>query len=201
MRSVTLNFKLLVGLGNPSPDYQNTRHNAGFWFADLIASQYRLVFSREGRYQGLVAKLNVGEGVMYLLKPLTFMNRSGESVAAIASFLRLEPRQILVVHDELDLAPGVVRLKCGGGHGGHNGVRDVIAHLGASDFYRLRVGIGHPGDRSVVVRYVLNAPSRGEEEQIRGAMARALAAVPELLGGSLDLVMNRLHTSADCVKY
>lgn len=189
------NIKLLVGLGNPTQQYAQTRHNAGFWFLDEVAARARLQFRHEPRYHGEVATLDIAGASVYLLKPLTFMNRSGESVAALARFLKLEPDRILVAHDELDLPPGVVRLKRGGGHGGHNGLRDLISRLGAAEFCRLRFGIGHPGDRSRVVGYVLQAPPPAEGDAIKGAIARAMALFPELVSGPLESVMNRLHAA------
>jgi PTH1 family peptidyl-tRNA hydrolase len=186
-------FKLLVGLGNPTVHYEKTRHNAGFWFLDEVADSYHLVFRQDQKFYGLIARLDLNGTTVHLLKPTTFMNRSGQSVGALAQYLKINPSEILVAHDELDLLPGVVRLKRGGGHGGHNGLRNIVSHLGSSDFYRLRFGIGHPGDRAAVVDYVLHAPSTVEKELLRGAIARALALLPDLLAGKLEAVMNRLH--------
>ena len=185
-----------MGLGNPTAHYEKTRHNAGFWFLDAVADSHHLAFHPDPRFHGLTAKLDLNGTSVYLLKPTTFMNRSGQSVAALVHYLKFNPVEILVAHDELDLPPGVVRLKRGGGHGGHNGLRDIISQLGSSDFYRLRFGIGHPGDRSAVVDYVLHAPSRAENELLQGAMARALALLPDLLMGKLELFMNRLHATS-----
>lgn len=190
---MSANFKLLVGLGNPTAQYEKTRHNAGFWFLDEVAAYYRLSFRPEQRFHGLTAKLDLHGETVFLLKPTTYMNRSGLSVGALARFFRIASSDILVIHDELDLPPGVVRLKCGGGHGGHNGLRDLVARLGAPDFYRLRFGIGHPGDRAAVVSYVLNTPSAEESKLIGGAIARVMAIFPSVLEGKLDSVMNRLH--------
>ena len=186
-------FRLVAGLGNPTPRYQKTRHNAGFWFLDRLAAAYRVEFRHDPRFHGLLARLDLMGEVVYLLKPTTFMNRSGQSIGALVNYFKLETTDVLVAHDELDLAPGVARLKRGGGHGGHNGLRDLIPHLGSPDFYRLRFGIGHPGDRAAVIEYVLHPPSRPEEEQIEHAMDRAVALASELFAGRLELVMNRLH--------
>jgi PTH1 family peptidyl-tRNA hydrolase len=152
-----------------------------------------LVFHQDQRFQGLVAKLELHGDTVFLLKPTTYMNRSGQSAGALAKYFKIQPSEILVAHDELDLVPGIVRLKRGGGHGGHNGLRDLIAHLGSADFYRLRFGIGHPGDRTAVVSYVLDAPGRADGELVDGAIARAIALLPDMLTGRLDAVMNRLH--------
>jgi PTH1 family peptidyl-tRNA hydrolase len=187
------NFKLLVGLGNPTAQYEKTRHNAGFWFLDEVAAQHRLPFRSEQRFHGLTARLELNGDMVFLLKPTTYMNRSGLSVGALAKFFRIAPPNILVAHDDLDLPPGVVRLKRGGGHGGHNGLRDLVANLGSADFYRLRFGIGHPGDRAAVVSYVLNTPSAEENKIISGAIARVMPIFPNLLAGKLDSVMNQLH--------
>lgn len=193
---MSVNFKLLAGLGNPTAQYEKTRHNAGFWFLDEVASHYRLVFHQDQRFQGWVAKLELHGDTVFLLKPTTYMNRSGQSVGALAKYFKIEPAEILVAHDELDLVPGVVRLKRGGGHGGHNGLRDLMAHLGSADFYRLRFGIGHPGDRAAVVSYVLDAPNRADGELVESAIARAKALLPDMLIGRLDAVMNRLHADS-----
>ncbi len=190
---MSANLKLLVGLGNPTGQYEKTRHNAGFWFLDEIASRYRLVFHQDQRFHGLSARLELDENTVFLLKPMTYMNRSGLSVGAMAKYFKIEPVEILVAHDELDLMPGVVRLKRGGGHGGHNGLRDLMTHLGTADFHRLRFGIGHPGDRAEVISFVLNPPSRDDGEIIGEAIAKAAANLPGLVSGKLDAVMNRLH--------
>ena len=193
---MTAGIRLMVGLGNPTPRYERTRHNAGFWFLDRVADHYRLTFRDESRFLGSVARHESGGRVLHLLKPSTYMNRSGQSVMALINYFKIAPEEILVAHDELDLAPGDVRLKKGGGHGGHNGLRDMIAHLGTPDFYRLRFGIGHPGDRAVVTNYVLDAPSRQDEDLLAAAMARALDELPALERGDMTAVMNRLNTGA-----
>jgi PTH1 family peptidyl-tRNA hydrolase len=193
---VAVNFKLLVGLGNPTAQYEKTRHNAGFWFLDEVAVRHRLAFRQDQGFHGLVTRLDLNGATVHLLKPTTFMNRSGLSVGALVKYFKIEPAEILVAHDELDLPPGVVRLKRGGGHGGHNGLRDIVSHLGSPDFYRLRFGIGHPGERSAVVGYVLDAPPLSERELLRDAIGRASALLPDMLTDRLDSVMNRLHGPA-----
>jgi len=192
--ALTADIRLIVGLGNPGADYVNTRHNAGFWFADLLARAQSQSFRVEKRFNAEECKIrNNGEDV-YLLKPLTFMNRSGQSVGALVRYYKLKPQQILVVHDELDLEPGDNRLKQGGGHGGHNGLRDIIAHLGDREFFRLRVGIGHPGDRNQVVNYVLHKPSIADLDAIEAANRRTLEVMPLVLEGRIDKAMQALHT-------
>lgn len=186
--------KLIVGLGNPGAQYQQTRHNAGFWFVDEIASQYGVAFRPETKFLGEVSRVQQGSLDFWLLKPTTFMNRSGQSIQAIAKFYKIAPEEILVVHDELDLPPGTARLKKGGGHGGHNGLRDTIAALDTKEFQRLRLGIGHPGDRNQVVDFVLKAPSKIDYQQIDDAMYRASKALPDLLSGDIEKAMQALHT-------
>ncbi len=194
MPALTADIRLIVGLGNPGADYINTRHNAGFWFIDLLAEHFSQSFRFEKRFNAEATSIrNNGEDV-YLLKPLTFMNRSGQPVAALARYYKLKPEQVLVVHDELDLDPGDNRLKQGGGHGGHNGLRDIIAHLGERDFFRLRIGIGHPGDRNQVVNYVLHKPSLSDRDAIEGANQCALEVMPLVLEGRIDKAMQALHT-------
>lgn len=173
--------KLVVGLGNPGADYSETRHNAGFWFCARLADTLGVTLAREVRFHGLVAQARAA-GV-WLLMPQTFMNRSGQSVAALMRFYRIEPAELLVVHDELDIPPGQLRLKFGGGLGGHNGLKDITAHLGTQDYWRLRVGIGHPGDRNEVVNYVLKPPRREERVVIDQALDRALACWPMVVAG------------------
>lgn len=173
--------KLVVGLGNPGADYSETRHNAGFWFCARLADTLGVTLAREARFHGLVVQARAA-GV-WLLMPQTFMNRSGQSVAALMRFYRIEPAELLVVHDELDIPPGQLRLKFGGGLGGHNGLKDITAHLGTQDYWRLRVGIGHPGDRNEVVNYVLKPPRREERVIIDQALDRALACWPMVVAG------------------
>jgi PTH1 family peptidyl-tRNA hydrolase len=185
-------LKLIVGLGNPGADYVRTRHNAGFWWVDALAAQQRASWRRQGRDQAELARISVEGSELWLLKPTTFMNQSGAPVQAIAHFHRLPPAAVLVVHDDIDLPPGVVRFKEGGGHGGHNGVRDVMARIGA-DFMRLRIGVGHPGHRDLVIDAVLDRPTAAEAQLIDEAMARALAIVPVLIRDGVQQAMNTLH--------
>ena len=186
-------IRLIVGLGNPGPKYQQTRHNAGFWFLDALAQRYRADLRPEGKFQGDVARLQVGAHEVWLLRPNTFMNLSGQSIGAMARFYKINPDQILVCHDELDLPPGTVRLKTGGGHGGHNGLRDSIARLGTADFHRLRIGIGHPGRKELVHDYVLSNASAQDHNAIMDGIDRALDHVEELVSGAFEKVMNTLH--------
>jgi PTH1 family peptidyl-tRNA hydrolase len=186
-------FKLIVGLGNPGNEYTRTRHNAGFWFVDELARTHGGTWRRESKYQCELARARISDAEVWLMKPQTYMNRSGAAVQAVAGFYRIAPAQMLVAHDEIDLPPGVVRLKQGGGHGGHNGVRDVIAQLGA-DFWRLRIGVGHPGSKEQVIDAVLDRASAAEQALIDAALARAYAALPELLRGDAQRVMKMLHT-------
>ncbi|HFD80198.1 MAG TPA: aminoacyl-tRNA hydrolase [Gammaproteobacteria bacterium] len=185
-------IELIVGLGNPGPEYEPTRHNAGFWFVDRLAEHCRQTFRSESRFRSEVARCRLDDSECRLQKPQTFMNRSGQAVAALARFFRIETPRILVVHDELDLPPGTIRLKTGGGHGGHNGLRDLIAHLGR-DFHRLRIGIGHPGHRDEVVDYVLHRPSRQDRSLIEASIEDALTVMPEVVAGHFERAMNRLH--------
>jgi PTH1 family peptidyl-tRNA hydrolase len=184
---------LVVGLGNPGPRYADTRHNAGFWFVDRLARQHGAVFRRAARFHGELAELDLGQRV-WLLKPETYMNRSGQALAALAGFYRYAPGQVLVAHDDLDLPPGTVRVKRGGGHGGHNGLRDILAQLGSAEFLRLRVGVGHPGPGADVVGYVLTRAPGEEQRLIDDALERALEVFPRLAAGEVDRVMNVLNS-------
>lgn len=186
-------IRLLVGLGNPTARYEKTRHNAGFWFLDEVARSMGLVFREESRFQGGVARKDAGSETLVLLKPSTYMNRSGSSVLATAAYYKIGVDEILVAHDELDLMPGVVRLKKGGGHGGHNGLRDMVLHLKSPEFYRLRLGIGHPGDRAQVANYVLDAPSKADSQEIHGAIDEAMRSMPLILSGDFSRAMNELN--------
>ena len=186
-------IRLLVGLRNPTAKYEKTRHNAGFWFLDEVARSLGVVFREESRFQGAVARKDAGADALVLLKPSTYMNRSGSSVLAAAAYYKIGVDEILVAHDELDLAPGVVRLKKGGGHGGHNGLRDMVLHLKSPEFYRLRLGIGHPGDKSQVANYVLDAPSKMEAQDIGQAVDEAMRALPLILSGDYSRAMNELN--------
>ena len=188
-------IRLIVGLGNPGREHEDTRHNAGFRWVDEFARTHCISFKAEARFHGLVARAALHEHELILLKPQTFMNVSGRAVGAIMQFYKVDPAQLLVVHDELDLPPGDVRLKLGGGHGGHNGMKDIIAHLGSHDFWRLRIGIGHPGERALVSPYVLNAPRREEAEQMALAMQRAQDVAALVVAGRLEAAMLKLHTT------
>lgn len=181
--------RLVVGLGNPGGEYEDNRHNLGFWFVDRLASDLKVSLAPQGKFFGHVGRL----GDLWLLKPTTFMNRSGQAVVALARFYKIMPDEILVVHDELDLQPGVIRLKQGGGNGGHNGLKDIQAHLTTPDFWRLRLGIGHPGDRNEVVSYVLKAPRREEQELIDQAIERCLLAWNKLGAGDYEAAQRVLH--------
>lgn len=187
-------LKLVVGLGNPGPEYARTRHNAGYWYVDEIARTGGAAWKRESRHQCELARATVAERELWLVKPTTYMNNSGAAVHSIAGFYRITPGEILVVHDDIDLPPGVARLKQGGGHGGHNGVRDVISQLGP-DFWRLRIGVGHPGSKDQVIDAVLDRATATEQGLIDGALARALTALPEMLRAGAQQAMLRLHTS------
>jgi PTH1 family peptidyl-tRNA hydrolase len=182
-----------VGLGNPGPEYQATRHNVGFWLVEQVAAEQGAQFRHEGKWLGMACRVVLGGEEVRLFKPMTFMNRSGRAVSSICHYFEVAPEALVVVHDELDLPPGQARLKWGGGHAGHNGLRDIISALGTGDFWRLRIGIGHPGERDRVVDYVLSRPARAEEEAIREALAAVTGVVPELVGGAYQKAMNRLH--------
>ena len=183
--------KLVVGLGNPGADYSETRHNAGFWFCERLAVRERAQFRQESRFHGWLGK---GLSGMWLLMPDTFMNRSGQSVGALARFYRIAPADILVVHDELDLPPGQARLKFGGGLGGHNGLKDITAHCGTHDYWRLRLGIGHPGERTGVVAYVLKPPRHEERVLIDETIDRALDAWADIARGAYDVARQKINT-------
>lgn len=187
-------IKLIVGLGNPGREYEATRHNAGFWWVDELARTQGANFKTDNKFHGLVARATVHGHETHLLKPQTFMNVSGRAVVALALFYKILPDQILVVHDELDLPPGSAKLKLGGGHGGHNGLKDIIAHLGTKEFWRLRIGIGHPGERDQVVNYVLNAPRKEEQGLIEEAMQHAQEVAPLIIEGKLEAAMLKLHS-------
>ena len=188
-------IKLLVGLGNPGPDYDATRHNAGFWFVDGAARALKTTLVMDRSYHGLVARTTVQGQTVWLLQPQTFMNLSGKSVAALARFFKINPDEILVVHDELDLAPGEAKLKFGGSHAGHNGLRDIHAQLGTGDYWRLRLGVGHPGVKSEVIHWVLKKPTLDHRIAIDQCIDRALTALPALLAGDMNKAMLLIHTS------
>jgi PTH1 family peptidyl-tRNA hydrolase len=185
--------KLIVGLGNPGAEYQRTRHNAGYWYVDALARAAGASWRREREQQCELARARVGASEVWLMKPTTFMNRSGAAVQSVSSFYRVAPGEMLVVHDEIDLPPGVARLKFGGGHGGHNGVRDVIACSGA-EFWRIRIGVGHPGERDQVIDAVLSRATADEQKLIDTALERALAIAPLMVAGETQKAMHTLHT-------
>ena len=185
-------LKLIVGLGNPGAEYARTRHNAGWWFVDALAEQQRLSWRTDRRRHLVVSQMRTPHSEPWLIKPTLFMNRSGAPVIEFANFYRIAPAEILIVHDEIDLPPGTARLKYGGGHAGHNGLRDVMAHLGP-DFWRLRLGVGHPGVKEEVIDAVLDRPTADEQRAIDAALTRALEVMPELLAGETQRATHRLH--------
>lgn len=186
-------LNMIVGLGNPGAEHLLTRHNAGFWFVDALALKYGGQFRGHTRYQGEVCRIQIGTHEVHLLKPQTYMNRSGLSIRSLSDYLKIAPEQILVAHDELDLPPGVARFKLGGGHGGHNGLRDTITHIGAN-FWRLRLGVGHPGDKSEVIDFVLQRASVKEEDLIMTALQAAMEQLPVFLDQGAEKAMHLLHT-------
>ena len=204
MSTINVNgIKLLVGLGNPGDKYTNTRHNAGFWWVDQLVASTSSRLAVEAKFHGIAGKLNCASlnpngldlgAETWLLKPTTFMNASGKAVAAVANYYKILPEQIMVIHDELDLAPGNVKLKKGGGHGGHNGLKDIAAALGTKEFWRLRLGIGHPGDRNEVINYVLKAALKDEQTLINSCIDDSINIVPQLLNADFESAMLKLHT-------
>jgi PTH1 family peptidyl-tRNA hydrolase len=186
-------LRAIVGLGNPGQEHQRTRHNAGFWFVDALAQANEAKFRHESKFQGELVKTNIAGHDLYLFKPMTYMNRSGEAIVKLASFYKIPPEEILVAHDELDLPAGVARLKKAGGHGGHNGLRSVHEHLG-ENYLRLRIGIAHPGQRDKVLQHVLSRPDATDEERMFDAIGRAIEVLPVLIDEGLEKAMNRLHT-------
>jgi len=185
---------MVVGLGNPGADYENTRHNAGALFVEALARTAGQTLRPEKKYHGLYARIQWQGLDLHLLNPTTFMNRSGLAIKALADFFKIQPHQILVAHDELDLPPGTAKLKKGGGHGGHNGLRDTIAHLGTNDFQRLRIGIGHPGDSRRVTGYVLGRLGKQETEELNAVIDEIMRVLPDAASGKLPAAMNRLHS-------
>ncbi|MEI6732961.1 MAG: aminoacyl-tRNA hydrolase [Comamonadaceae bacterium] len=188
-------IRLFVGLGNPGPEYESTRHNAGFWWLDEVARSLKTGLVMERSYYGLVGRCNVNGQAVWLLQPQTFMNLCGKSVAALARFYKIEPHEILVGHDELDIIPGEAKLKLAGSHAGHNGLRDIHAQLGTDDYWRLRLGIGHPGVKAEVINWVLKKPSLDHRIAIDQCIDRALTALPHLLAGEMDKATLLIHTS------
>ncbi|PIT52173.1 aminoacyl-tRNA hydrolase [Snodgrassella alvi] len=187
-------IRLIVGLGNPGKEYEHTRHNIGFDFVDELASLWKIGLKEEKKFFGQVARVNQDKGEIWLLKPSTYMNKSGTAVQALAKFYKIAPEEILIIHDELDIPCGQIRFKKGGSNGGHNGLKDIQAWLGTPDFYRLRLGIGHPGDRNLVVHYVLNKPQTQEQALITEAIQKSLTAMPQLLKGEYSSVQQQLHS-------
>lgn len=190
--TVPLAPKLIVGLGNPGAEYEDTRHNVGFWFVERLARELKVSLSVQAKFHGIAGRL----GDVWFLMPSTFMNRSGQSVAALARFYKIEPAETLVIHDELDISPGDIKVKFGGGNAGHNGLKDISAHYATPDFWRLRLGIGHPGDRTQVANYVLNRPRAEEQNAIEAALDRCLLAWPKISAGDYTGAMAVLHTKA-----
>ncbi len=187
-------IKLIVGLGNPGKDYQEHRHNAGFWFVESLASTKDSKFTNQSKFLGKTSSISFGSNKVFLLKPQTFMNNSGGSIKSLLSYYNISPEETLVVHDELDLPIGTVKIKLGGGHGGHNGLRDAIKALGSKDFYRLRIGIDHPGSKDDVVDYVLSAPSKAELSSIEQSMSNAINIIEMAVSGNFEDAMKALHS-------
>ncbi len=189
-------IQLIVGLGNPGEEYEKTRHNAGAWFVEALADQAHSILRPMSKFQGLHCLTKLYHHDCHLLIPMTFMNNSGQAVQALASYYKIPPEAILILHDEIDLPAGEVRLKFEGGHGGHNGLRDIIQHLGTNKFYRLRIGVGHPGSSKEVVNYVLKPPKKEEREQIDLALQEANKIIPLVMAGDYQKAMHQLHTSS-----
>jgi PTH1 family peptidyl-tRNA hydrolase len=190
-------IRLIAGLGNPGPEYLRNRHNAGFWFADVLASGAGVRLAPEKRVHAETCRVTIGGEPVRVIKPDTFMNESGHAVVAALNYWKLAPEALLVVHDDLDLPPGTVRLKFDGGHGGQNGIRHIMAQLGHGKFHRLRIGIGHPGDRNRVTPWVLGNPNAADENAMLDAIARAREVLPLTVAGEFNEAMKRLHTSPD----
>ena len=186
-------IRLIAGLGNPGPEYAATRHNAGFWFVDAVAARLRAPLVPERSYFGKAARTNVSGQPVWLLEPMTYMNLSGKSVAALARFFKIEAHEILVVHDELDLLPGQVKLKQGGSHAGHNGLKDIHGQLGSADYWRLRIGIGHPGVKAEVTDYVLRKPSAEHRVEIEKGIEQALSGLDLLLAGDMERATMKIN--------
>lgn len=192
-----MSIKMIAGLGNPGKEYEHTRHNAGFWLLDELAWHWKVQFREEKKFFGEIARANLPEtGEVWLIKPDTFMNLSGKAVGALAQFYKIKPEEILVVHDELDIPCGRIRFKLGGGNGGHNGLKDIQAKLGTPNFYRLRLGIDHPGDRNLVVGYVLNKPVDSERRLIDDAIGKSIHGLPLIMSGKMEEAIRFLHSGA-----
>ncbi len=187
-------IRLIVGLGNPGPKYDKTRHNAGFWFVDALAQRFGGDFRQEKKFSAQCARVNISGQDVWLLKPQTFMNRSGIAVRQIADFYKIKITETLVAHDEIDLPPGKIRLKYKGGHGGHNGLRDIFAHFG-KDFWRLRIGVGHPGNREDVINSVLGRPTKSEQGLITQNLDTAESLISKIVSGKFEIAMNEMHRS------
>jgi peptidyl-tRNA hydrolase, PTH1 family len=190
-------IRLIAGLGNPGRKYERDRHNVGFWLALRLAERHRIALRAEPRYQALVAKLPIAEGDAWLVLPQTYMNLSGKAVGTLARFYKIAPDEVLALHDELDFPPGVAKLKQGGGVAGHNGLKDIAASLGSQGFWRLRIGIGHPGDKALVADYVLSPPAPEEREAIEHSLDKCLEAFPLIEAGQMQAAMLKLHTRTD----
>ena len=188
-------IKLFVGLGNPGPEYEFTRHNAGFWWIDAVAEALKIQLVMDKAYHGLIGRASIQGQAVWLLEPQNFMNSSGKSVAALARFFKIAPQEILVAHDELDMAPGEAKLKLGGSHAGHNGLRDIHAQLGTPEYWRLKLGVGHPGIKSEVIHWVLKKPSLDHRIAIDQSMARALTALPQMIAGEMEKATMLVNTS------
>jgi PTH1 family peptidyl-tRNA hydrolase len=186
-------IRLMVGLGNPGPEYEATNHNAGFWWIDAVAREWKASLTPERSYFGLVARVNRPDGPLWLLEPQTYMNLSGKSVAALARFFKIEPQEILVAHDELDLMPGQAKFKRGGGHAGHNGLRDIHAQLGSADYWRLRLGIGHPGVKAEVIDYVLRKPKPEARVAIEDTIAKTMPVLDLIAAGEMERATMKLN--------
>ena len=189
-------LKLIAGLGNPGRKHERDRHNVGFWFVSRLASGERVELKTVAKYHGRVGKLERPAGELWLLLPQTYMNLSGKSVGTLSRYYRIQPEEVLVVHDELDFPPGVAKLKLGGGVAGHNGLKDIAAQLGTHGFWRLRIGIGHPGNKNLVADYVLKPPPSFERDLIEAALARCMEVSGLLLDGDMEAAMLRLHTKS-----
>ena len=190
-----MSIQLIVGLGNIGQEYAQTRHNAGWWMLDELAATWGASFREDKKYYAEVAKANTPQGEVWLMKPSTYMNKSGQAVGALANFFKIPVSDLLVLHDELDIPPGHVRLKKGGGNGGHNGLKDIQAKMGSADFWRVRLGIGHPGDRNLVSGFVLNKPSRDDREAIDDAIWRIRCEINDILSGDMEAAMRVLHSN------
>ena len=190
-----MSIQLIVGLGNIGQEYAQTRHNAGWWMLDELAATWGASFREDKKYYAEVAKANTPQGEVWLMKPSTYMNKSGQAVGTLANFFKIPVSDLLVLHDELDIPPGHVRLKKGGGNGGHNGLKDIQAKMGSADFWRVRLGIGHPGDRNLVSGFVLNKPSRDDREAIDDAIWRTRCEINDILSGDMEAAMRVLHSN------